>query len=68
MGTFALTANVDYRLLFAHQGKQREVAVSVFHLQQTIYIYIQYIYVYMYIYTYIYTDNTLYAAVSNGKR
>jgi hypothetical protein len=47
MGTFAETANVDYRLSFAIQGKQisvfhfrfaekkRKFAVSVFHLQQT---------------------------------
>jgi hypothetical protein len=31
MGTFAETANVDYRLQFSDQGKQ----TSVFNLQQT---------------------------------
>jgi hypothetical protein len=44
MGTFSKTSIVDYRLLFANQGKKcpfipsaankREFAVSVFHLQQ----------------------------------
>jgi hypothetical protein len=31
MGTFAETANIDYRLSFANQGKQ----TSIFRLQKT---------------------------------
>jgi hypothetical protein len=68
MGTFAKTANVDYYLSFAEQGKQ----TSFFRLQKTnrslpfpfsiyIYVYIYllkrrhiiYIYLYLYIYQYV---------------
>jgi hypothetical protein len=74
MGTFAGTANVDYRLLFADQGKLTYVfcfpfaenkgkfAASVFRFrkQTEVAIFRKFRFPYIYIY--------IYAAVSNEKR
>jgi hypothetical protein len=76
MGTFAETASVDYRFLFADQGKQtpfsfsisskRKFVVSVFCLEQTngSYLFLLVPYTYTYIemaaYTYIYAAVLIY--------
>jgi hypothetical protein len=60
MGTFAVTANVDYHLSFADQGKQTYVfRIYIFWKVAHTWIYI-YIYLYLYIYIYIHISISIY--------
>jgi hypothetical protein len=54
MGTFAETANVDYRLLFAELGKQTSVLSIDIYIRKQNYVYIIYIHIHIHIHIPIY--------------
>ncbi len=59
MGTFAETANIDYRSSFADQGKQTSIFVPIFRIYIYTYIYI-YIHIYRHKHINIYTRTYIY--------